>query len=230
MSLSPQVWNLPLLPSSTDSFTSVLISDLVLYLDHQDPGLRGAAVRLVFRVLRGASVESGGRLARWFQTSDRDQAELLALLTDLVEDESSIVVRQVLSGALLALPELVQCEESREVVGLLERLGGLASNKYWLVRLELCHLLSATDSLAASYTWPSWERSRLDSLIKMLSDEDSRVSLLVTYNSPLSLVEALILKILLACLCGISQQHITISHIVNLRQDLEFEMTSLLSQ
>ena len=42
-----------------DSFTS-LISDLVMYLDHQDPGLRGAVARLVFRVLRGASLESRG--------------------------------------------------------------------------------------------------------------------------------------------------------------------------
>ena len=72
VSLSPQVWNLPLLPTSTDRFTDVLISDLVLYLDHQDPGLRGATARLVFRLLRGASLESGGRLGRWFQTSDRD--------------------------------------------------------------------------------------------------------------------------------------------------------------
>ena len=29
------------------------VSDLVAFLEHEDPGLRGAAARLVFRVLRG---------------------------------------------------------------------------------------------------------------------------------------------------------------------------------
>ena len=155
--------------------TSVEISDLLLYLDHQDPALRGAAARLVFRVLRGACVESGGRLRRWFHTTERDHVELLSLLTELLGDESSITLRQVLGGAMLALPELVQCEESREVTRLMERLPGLVSNKYWLVRLELCNLLLSTDSLAATYTWSPWHQARLRSLTSLLSDEDTRV-------------------------------------------------------
>ena len=152
------------LPHTTDSFTSVQISDLLLYLDHQDPALRGATARLVFRVLRGASVESGGRLRRWFQNTERDHVELI-----------SITLRQVLGRATLALPELVQCEESRDVVKLMERLPSLVTNKYWLVRLELCNLLLSIDSLAATFTWQSWDQSKMTVLTTLLSDEDTRV-------------------------------------------------------
>ena len=162
-------------PHTTDSFTSVQISDLLLYLDHQDPALRGATARLVFRVLRGVSVESGGRLRRWFQNTERDHVELISLLMELLGDESSITLRQVLGGATLALPELVQCEESRDVVKLMERLPSLVTNKYWLVRLELCNLLLSIDSLAATFTWQSWDQAKMTVLTTLLSDEDTRV-------------------------------------------------------
>ncbi len=47
-----QVWQLELIEGEEegDEFTGVLVSDLVLYLDHEDPGLRGQAAKLVCKV------------------------------------------------------------------------------------------------------------------------------------------------------------------------------------
>jgi hypothetical protein len=58
-----EVWQLELIEGEEerDEFTGVLVSDLVLYFDHEDPGLRGQAAKLVckvgiFLLLSGASL------------------------------------------------------------------------------------------------------------------------------------------------------------------------------
>ncbi len=50
--LCVEVWQLELMEGEEeeDEFTGVLVSDLVLYLDHEDPGLRGQAAKLVCKV------------------------------------------------------------------------------------------------------------------------------------------------------------------------------------
>jgi len=173
--LCPQVWTLPLFLDRQENLTSVVVSDLVLYLDHEDPGLRGSAARLVFRVLRGACLESGGKLDRWFAEREQDQAELLTLVTDLLSDQSSVTLRQVISGARLAVPLLVQSSERAGTAKLLDRLPTLATNKYWLVKVELCDLLAGIDCLAASYILPSWPRVVTSALCFLLGEEDARV-------------------------------------------------------
>jgi len=75
--LCPQIWYLPLFLDRQELLTSVEMADLVLYLEHDDPGLRGAAARLVFRVLRGACLESGGNIGRWFDGREQNQEELM---------------------------------------------------------------------------------------------------------------------------------------------------------
>ena len=71
--LCPQIWTLPLYLDNQEHLTSVKVSDLVAFLEHEDPGLRGAAAKLVFRVLRGACLESGGKPERWFHGREQNQ-------------------------------------------------------------------------------------------------------------------------------------------------------------
>merc|ERR1712106_244823 len=149
--LCPQIWYLPLFLDRQELLTSVEMADLVLYLEHDDPGLRGAAARLVFRVLRGACLESGGNIGRWFDGREQNQEELMTLLTDLLADLSSVALRQVLSGAKLAVPVLLQCSEWPGTSKLLACLPTMVTNKYWLVKVELCDLLAGIDCLAAAY-------------------------------------------------------------------------------
>ena len=150
------------------------VSDLVAFLEHEDPGLRGAAAKLVFRVLRGACLESGGKPERWFDGREQNQLELLILMTDLLADQSSVTVRQVIVGARLALPALIQSSERVGTARLLGHLANLTSN-YWPFNVEICELLSGIDCLAASYIVPSWPHSVTDALCKLLSQEDARV-------------------------------------------------------
>jgi len=173
--LCPQVWTLPLFLDRQELLTSVEVADLVLYLEHEDPGLRGAAARLVFWVLRGACLESGGKLDRWFDGREQNQAELMTLLTDLLADESSVTLRQVLTGARQTVPVLLQSSERSGTAKLLDRLPTLATNKYWLVKVELCALLAEVDCLGAAYILPSWPRLVTTALCFLLGEEDARV-------------------------------------------------------
>ena len=150
------------------------VSDLVAFLEHEDPGLRGAAAKLVFRVLRGACLESGGKPERWFDGREQNQLELLILMTDLFADQSSVTVRQGIVGARLALPALIQSSERVGTARILGHLANLTSN-YWPFNVEICELLSGIDCLAASYIVPSWPHSVTDALCKLLSQEDARV-------------------------------------------------------
>ena len=174
--LCPQLWHLPVFLDQQEELTSPVFSDLVLFLGNEDPGLRGAAARLVGRVLRGACLESGGRLDSWFRGAGHPEPEeLVSQLVHLLRDESSVTVRQALAGAKVALPRLLQSSESLTAASLLQALPPLAANKYWLVRTDLCELLAAVPSVPASYILPSWATDVLSALTSLLADEDSRV-------------------------------------------------------
>ena len=175
--LCPQVWGLTLHSATQDSLTSVTMADLLLYLDHQDPGLRGGVARWAWRVVRGAGLESGGQLGRWFAQTpgQRELGEVVGLLGDMCGDSSSITLRQVLAGLGGSLGVLLQSDHTRHAAPLLERLAGLADNQYWLVRVELAAVLAEVEVHAATYVLPSWPRTRLALLTRMLGDEDSRV-------------------------------------------------------
>jgi len=174
--LSPQLWSLPVFLDQVEALTSPVVSDLTVYLEHEDPGLRGAAGRLVARVVRGAALESGGRLDSWFLAEGQPgPGELVEHLAALLADESSVAVRQGVAGARLLLPRLLQASDPRAAASLLARLPPLAANKYWLVRLDLCELLAAVPALPATYLLPSWSEEVLAALTSLLGDEDARV-------------------------------------------------------
>ena len=174
--LVPQLWGLNVFLDLQEELTSPVFSDLVIFTSHEDPGLRGTAGKLVGRVLRGACLESGGRLGSWFSRDGQPEpGELMAQLTSLLEDESSVTVRQAISGARLCIPHLLQASEFTSTTSLLRCLPSLASNKYWLVRLDVCELLAAVPSVPASYLLPTWTEDTLLAITTLLGDEDARV-------------------------------------------------------
>ena len=174
--LVPQLWGLNVYLDLQEELTTPVFSDLVLFTSHEDPGLRGSAARLVGRVLRGACLESGGRLGSWFSRDGQPEpGELIAQLISLLEDESSVTVRQAIAGARLCIPHLLQSSEFSSTTSLLRCLPGLASNKYWLVRLDVCELLSVIPSVPASYLLSSWTEDTLQAITTLLGDEDARV-------------------------------------------------------
>ena len=112
--MCPQVWTLTLSNTNdTDTLTAVDMSDLVLYLEHSDPGLRGGVARLICKVLRGATIESGGKMDQWFLQTQRGVSELVSLVEDLFSDSSSITVRQLLSGASDCIPVMLLSDNTR---------------------------------------------------------------------------------------------------------------------
>ena len=143
----------------------------------EDPGLRAAAARLGWRVMRGACLESGAAgPGRWFPQQEEGR-DLLAVLVDGLQDSSSTVVRAGLAGAGLALPLLLQCggQLAGQTAALLTSLPALASQAYWLVRLDLCDLLARLDPLPATFLLPAWSSLVITALLQLLGDVDTRV-------------------------------------------------------
>ena len=176
MTQNPQVWNLPVSLEETDLFTTVSISDLSRFLDHEDPGLRGTAARLLCIVLRGASVESGGQLSTWFDEGcAMDSSELTGLLLAALKDNSSLTIKQALSGIKILLPRLIESSCTDCTARLLEIIPTLATNSYWLIKVEVCDLLSKLDPLATSFILPEWSARTSSALMSLLADEDLRV-------------------------------------------------------
>ena len=158
---------------------SFAITVLVGYTVRQeeDPGLRAAAARLGWRVMRGACLESGAAgPGRWFPQQEEGR-DLLAVLVDGLQDSSSTVVRAGLAGAGLALPLLLQCggQLAGQTAALLTLLPALASQAYWLVRLDLCDLLARLNPLPATFLLPAWPRLAITALLQLLGDVDTRV-------------------------------------------------------
>ena len=114
-----------LCPGPRDSLTNVDMSDLLRYLDHQDPGLRGAVARWVCQVIRGAGLERGGRLIKMFtqEGGGRDLAEIVNFLMELFTDTSSIKLRNLIWRMDCCLPSLLH--STRHLVTLLECLAML---------------------------------------------------------------------------------------------------------
>ena len=131
--------------------------------------------RLVWTVIRGASVESGGRVRDWFQQTSSSLEEMISLLLEMFQDSSSITVRQSLAGVRECLPVLLQSDSSRECVKVLEQLSSAVTNNYWLVRCDLCQLITDISLSAADYLTSSWSTTAQLMLTRLLSDEDSRV-------------------------------------------------------
>ena len=98
-----------------------------------------------------------------------------ALLVEVFTDSSSITVRQQLAGVGECLPVLLQSDCSRYVVTVLEQMARLVTNNYWLVRCDLCQLITDLSLSAADYLSCSWSTTAQLMLTRLLSDEDSRV-------------------------------------------------------
>ncbi|KAK8726707.1 hypothetical protein OTU49_010010, partial [Cherax quadricarinatus] len=168
------------------------IDDVLRFHSHSDPQL-GASVGTVIGQFIRASLVHGCGQYNDFGRPGLPLSSLLEVLCKLLVHESSVTARGALGGLGLCLGELLHSLHAAVILSVLPHLVNTASNLYWLVKVELCDLLSGlplsyTDHVESSSSYSTTgssiplrpadrfsHRVLTAVLIPLLADQDPRV-------------------------------------------------------
>ena len=159
-----------------------LIRDVANYTRHEDPQLRGAAIQLLGQVVRGALVESGMLpIDLWYNGRRPDHVDTINIITDILHnDKSSITVRQSYHSLRTFVKSLLESSSGDIFMPLLKDIIGSSnlSEKYWLVKTEMCRLMGQLPFLAINHLAKNttFQEDMINYiLLYLLGDEDQRV-------------------------------------------------------
>ncbi|XP_070540509.1 huntingtin-like isoform X2 [Ptychodera flava] len=176
-----------------------LIRDVVLYINHHDPQLRGNSAVLIGQLIRAMIVESNFKpesgiqsACELFQTEQSSVESLVSLLVAALGDDSSSASRNLCSAIKLCLSHLCNTVHGELGLKLILALLPLSNNNYWLVKVKLLDVLSSIDFILVYFLENTFtdvqkgdhhffgflhlqDRILQQVIIKLLGDEDSRV-------------------------------------------------------
>ncbi|XP_029645621.1 huntingtin isoform X2 [Octopus sinensis] len=131
---------------------SQYISDVLLFANHPDPQLKGNTAVIVANLLRSALIEGQGDFQKWLEHNSSSLSEkalsypsvvdLVQVILNIIEDESSMAARQGLLALQVCLSNLMVSAHSDLCINILLKLLPIISNPYWLVKVELLELVS----------------------------------------------------------------------------------------
>lgn len=125
---------------STCSFKFTLLSSQDLFLGSLPSVLNG---------LTWFQIESGDSLTSWFEHRRPDFADIVNICQNLLVDETSaITIRLTLTSIKIFIRPLLESNQGRIALSLLDDLSSLVSAKYWLVKIELCSIIADIPFLA----------------------------------------------------------------------------------
>ncbi|XP_060044468.1 huntingtin isoform X2 [Erinaceus europaeus] len=174
------------------------VSDVLNYIDHGDPQVRGATAILCGTLLHSTLSRSRFHVGDWMGSvraltgNSFSLADCVPLLQQTLRDESSVTCKLACMAVRLCVPSLCSSSYSELGLRLVTDLLGLRHSSYWLVRTELletlaevdfrlvCFLESRAESLHRGthrYTGllKLQERVLNNVVIYLLGDEDPRV-------------------------------------------------------
>ncbi|KAK3887735.1 hypothetical protein Pcinc_008172 [Petrolisthes cinctipes] len=162
------------------------LDDVLRFHSHSDPQLGASVGMVIGQYIRASLVHGCGHYAD-LSRPGLALSSLLEILCKLLCHESSVTARGAVGGLGLCLTELLHSLHAAAVLPILPHLVNAAAHPYWLVKVELCELLSG---LPLSYidhleTGCSMVPPRLADrfshrvltavLIPLLADQDPRV-------------------------------------------------------
>ncbi|CAH1990108.1 unnamed protein product [Acanthoscelides obtectus] len=165
--------------------TCQAVGDLLLFRGHCDPQLRGAVRMLLGEFARTVSTQGGkDGYEGWIERNAGDRGEafsvqrLAEIFLEGLTDESSTCIRQTLISLEISLGHLLASKNSSAMLPVLEHLPLLAKNPYWLVKVELCELVSKIDYISVQFVTNSSDFQQkiiYNVLFELLDDSDQRV-------------------------------------------------------
>lgn len=178
------------------------ISDVLLYANHPDPQLKGNTAAIVGNLLHSALIEGQGNFQKWVENahlaisqaglSKPSILDLVQIILNIIEDESSMAARQGLLALQICLSRLLLSAHSDICISILLKLLPVTTNPYWLVKVELLELVSSINFKIVHYLESVCLPRRAqddkylgkfnlqynflyDTILSLLGDEDYRV-------------------------------------------------------
>nr|XP_006822985.1 PREDICTED: huntingtin [Saccoglossus kowalevskii] len=176
-----------------------LIRDILLYIRHLDPQMRGNTAILIGQLIKSVVIESKYKCDSWLQTTcEQSQTkfvpldELISLLISGLEDDFSGASKSVCSAVKICLRPLCNSIHGDLGLKLILSLLPLSDNSYWLVKVKLLDVLSSIDFKVVHFLEDIFPDTRKGDnhfvgrlqlqgrvienvIIQLLSDEDARV-------------------------------------------------------
>ncbi|XP_053314203.1 huntingtin [Spea bombifrons] len=182
----------------TEPQETLYVSDIVNYMNHGDPQVRGATAILcgtvVFSILNKSRYNAGTWLARIRSTTGNSFSveDCVPFLQKSLKDESSVTCKLACVAVRLCISSLCCSAYSEFGLQLLIDLLTLKNSSYWLVRTELLETLAEIDFRLVSFLEERAEslhrgvhhytgllhlqdRVLHNVIISLLGDEDARV-------------------------------------------------------
>ncbi|KAB1282049.1 Huntingtin [Camelus dromedarius] len=174
------------------------VSDVLNYIDHGDPQVRGATAILCGTLVSSILSRSRFHAGDWMGTvrtltgNTFSLADCIPLLQKTLKDESSVTCKLACTAVRLCVAALCGSSYSRWGLQLITDLLALRSSSYWLVRTELLETLAEIDFRLVSFLEAKadslhrgahhytgflklQERVLNNVVIHLLGDEDPRV-------------------------------------------------------
>ncbi|XP_074614489.1 huntingtin-like isoform X2 [Acropora palmata] len=129
-----------------------LVRDVLLFSGHGDPQLRGSLAAVIGNVIRSGLEMGRLDFDMWcidncqeLETVPLVLEDLISVLKTILQDESSVAIRQACISLKSCLSLLCSSKHSRVALDLLDAILSLRNNSYWLVKVELLEILEDVD-------------------------------------------------------------------------------------
>ncbi|KAF6371843.1 huntingtin [Rhinolophus ferrumequinum] len=183
---------------TTEHLEEQYVSDVLNYIDHGDPQVRGATAILCGTLIASTLSRSRFHVGDWMGTvraltgNTFSLADCIPLLQKTLKDESSVTCKLACTAVRHCVMSLCSSSYSELGLQLITDLLGLRNSSYWLVRTELLETLAEIDFRLVSFLEAKaehlhrgahhytgllklQERVLSDVVIHLLGDEDPRV-------------------------------------------------------
>ena len=122
----------------------LLLTNVLGYSTHEDPQLRGQSALLACSILTHKA--EGQKI--WTV----EHSQLVAIIHQILKDKESSACRLAVQGLQHCLPRALETKLSSEVIPLLNCLVTVASNPYWLVKVDLLDLFGSLPWITLEFT------------------------------------------------------------------------------
>ncbi|KFW04566.1 Huntingtin, partial [Eurypyga helias] len=140
-----------------EEYEEQYVSDILNYIDHGDPQIRGATAILCGTIVNSILIKSRFDVEKWLINVRSSTGNLISLvdciplLQKTLKDESSVTCKLACTAVRLCIMSLCSSSYSELGLQLIVDLLTLKNSSYWLVRTELLETLAEVDFRLVSF-------------------------------------------------------------------------------
>ncbi|XP_076681503.1 huntingtin isoform X2 [Andrena cerasifolii] len=184
LKLCPNLFLMPVAKQSNSTEHEQMITDILLFMNHPDPQIRGNVSMIIGTFLKSVYTQYGGCFKNFEAEVAKEKVHgsvslenLIKLLLKGLEDDSATTCRQTLTAFSLCLPELLESVDNKYGITVLTALPQLVKNPYFLVKVKLVELLSEISYVTVEYIagGSMYQEHFINVIMTLLGDQDQRI-------------------------------------------------------